>query len=273
MQIINIIEKTYISLKSVLRVIYVLITHSFDRIAPEAYNEKLLILCNGNSLNDVINNQSESHHYMVVNYFCLSETYTSIRPKYYVLADPAFYTDENALAALHKLNMNTSWEMTLYLVNCDSSPKINSILTNPHIKVRYINGTSVRGFDWMRYFFYNKQIAMPTVQNVLVACLMISIHLRYKIVELYGVDHSWLKYLTVHEDNKTYMIDTHFYDTEEIREVEFVPNGYKYHEIIDMFSRMFKSYHDIVQYIDACKIPVHIVNMCKDSFIDAFEKK
>lgn len=273
MQIINIIEQTYISLKSILRVIYVLITHSFDRIVPEPCNERLRILCNGNSLNDVIKNQGESHHYMVVNYFCLSETYKAIRPKYYVLADPAFYTDDNALAALNKLNVETSWEMSLFLVNCNTSPKINRIITNPRIKVCYINGTSVRGFDRMRYYFYNKQIAMPIVQNVLVACLMISIHLRYKIVELYGVDHSWLKYLTVHEDNKTYMIDTHFYDTEEIREVEFVPHGYKYHEIIDMFSRMFKSYHDIVQYINAYKIPVHIVNMCKNSFIDAFEKR
>lgn len=273
MQIINILENAYISLKSLVRVIYTSISHSYNRIIPDNSNEKLYVLCNGNSLNDIIMNPEKSKHYMVVNYFCFSEFYTTVRPKYYVIADPAFYTDDNAISALIKLNLETTWEMTLFLVNCNPNSTIKNILTNQLIKVSYINGTSVRGFDKMRYFFYNRQMAMPIVQNVLVACLMIGIHLRYKVIELYGVDHSWLRYLTVHKDNKTYMIDSHFYDKDEISEVEFVPHGYKYHEIIDMFSRMFKSYHDIIKYIDVCKIPVQIINMCEDSYIDAFEKR
>ena len=138
MKILNIVENTYISVKSVLRVIYNLITHSYDKITPELCNDRLRVLCNGNSLNDIISAHDKSSHYMVVNFFCLSEFYAILRPKYYVLADPAFYTDENAINALKKLNNETSWEMTLFLVNCKRSDNLNNILTNQLIKVSYM---------------------------------------------------------------------------------------------------------------------------------------
>lgn len=272
MKIKYFIKLIYLSFIGTIRVVLNLLNNSYDRVKPYEKNDLLKIICNGSSLSECNINTSFQSQYMVVNFFCLSELFFMLKPQFYVIADPAFYKDDNALNALKIINTSTTWKMTIYFINCKNIDNIKKIFDNDMIDIVNLNGTALGGFKKLKYYFYKKQIAMPSVQNVLVACLMIGLHMHFKTIELYGVDHSWLRYLTVHDDNRTYMIDTHFYDEKEVREVEFVPHGYKYHEIIEMFSRMFKSYHEIADYIHMCKIPTNIINKSKGSYIDAFKK-
>ena len=58
--------------------------------------EKLVVIGNGPSLNDSIKEQKNDiigNDCIVVNQFCKSDYYTEIKPKYYLIADPAYFGD------------------------------------------------------------------------------------------------------------------------------------------------------------------------------------
>lgn len=58
----------------------------------EAEIKRLIILGNGSSLNEVwVDLDFFSADYMVVNRHVLSDSYSKIRPRYYVLADSHFF--------------------------------------------------------------------------------------------------------------------------------------------------------------------------------------
>ena len=61
-----------------------------------------------------------------------------------------------------------------------------------------------------RQYCYDCNLAMPSVENVMVASLYIAIYLGYKTVELYGVEHSWTKSLYVNDHNQVCLHDDHF---------------------------------------------------------------
>ncbi len=233
---------------------------------------KIRILGNGNSLvkGDFIDRQ---YDYMVVNRYYLSESYYEVKPLYYVIADPYFFTTEEGIAQIEKIISVTKWQMFLLLPYSKGKNIFLKESENDYVKIIFYNTSNFKGFNGLRTFFYNKMLAMPITQNVLVASIMLSIWLKYNTIELYGVEHSWLESLSVDKNNNILLENKHFYDKKEVKREEFKKwNGdkYKLHEVLYDFGRMFESYWEISDYIRNKNI--EIINKSPNSFIDAFKK-
>jgi hypothetical protein len=144
------------------------------------------------------------------------------------------------------------------------------------VQIVYYNSSIIRGFGLIKNFLYKKALAMPLVQNVLVAAIMNGILCGYTSIELYGVEHSWTKYLSVGEDNIVYIEDAHCYDKEQVKPRPFVSFDksirWTFGFVLECYSKMFKSYEDIRRFIDNERINVKVINKTKGSFIDAFER-
>lgn len=241
-------------------------------------NKTLYILGNGKSLNNSNLKENEHVDFLVVNRHVLSENYKEIKPRYYVLADPHFFQHSEGLSILKRINDETLWEMTIYLPYNKNTryTLVSKYINNRNISIVYYNLNSFRGFRCILHFLYTKQLSMPIVQNVLVASIMIGILLKYKTIELFGVEHTWTRYLYVDENNVVYLDNPHFFDKEKekakpLKEIQHT-DEYPFYLILENYSRMFKSYWEINEWIKCKKMDVKIINKTPGSFIDAFEK-
>ncbi|WP_068471651.1 hypothetical protein [Saccharicrinis aurantiacus] len=239
--------------------------------------KELKILGNGNSLKKSLHEISISDYdFMVVNRHVLSESYNVIKPKYYILADPHFYSHEEGIGILSKVIKQTSWELNLFLPFEALNSKTRSILNNipGNIKVTFFNTRGANGFSFYKYWLYNKNLSMPIVQNVMVAATYLAISLKYKRVDLYGVEHSWLKYLSVNDNNEVCLENPHFYDKGKTKkqtwyEIQHVTATLS--EVLRAYANMFESYLEVEAY--ARKKQVAIVNKTANSYIDAFRRE
>jgi hypothetical protein len=238
------------------------------------HNKRLRILGNGKSLNENQLTKEDDVDYMVVNRHVIDKSYSIICPKYYVLADPYFFNVEEGIECLKMINCYTTWEMFLFIPNVEKS--IKEVFDNPKIHIHHYNSTIFRGFESLKYFLYKNALSMPRVQNVLVGAIMIGILLKYQNIELYGVEHSWTKFLTVGNDNIVYIEDAHFYDTVKVKDKPFRDANGKlmsFGYVLECFSKMFRSYEDIQNFIRKQQLNINILNKTQGSYIDAFERE
>lgn len=240
---------------------------------PAGRNKLLRILGNGSSLNEVLEDlESSKTEYMVVNRHVLHESYEVIKPKYYVLADPHFFSHPEGLSILQQIVDKTTWDMYLYIPASAGRPKVG--INNQHIKLRWYNTFHFDGFGSWQTFFYQHNLAMPIAQNVMVATTYIATCKHFERVELYGVEHSWTKFLFVDDENDVCLYNSHFYDKGEVdyKKVKDIQHeeAYTIALILRQYAQMFDSYWDIEAF--AKKNGVRIINCSKGSFIDAFER-
>jgi len=245
----------------------------YDSIYDSSGKNKLLrILGNGSSLNEVLNDLESPHaDYMVVNRHVLHESFEVIQPKYYVLADPHFFSHPEGLSILRQIIDKTSWDMSLYIPADADRSKI--YIRNPHIKLCWYNTFHFDGFASWQTYFYTHNLSMPIVQNVLVAATYIAICKRFERVELYGVEHSWTKFLFVDEENDVCLYNSHFFDKGEIdyQKVKDIQHeDFTIGKLLRCYAQMFDSYWDIQAF--AKRERVKVINKTKGSFIDAFER-
>ncbi len=237
---------------------------------------KLRILGNGKSLNEVIGRfEGENVDYMVVNRHVLSETYTSLQPKYYVLADPHFFSQIEGLSILEKIRDQTSWPMSLYVPSWWKVTRtVKKIFKGSRVKVVPYNAMEYKGFKSVKYFLYRHNLSCPRIRNVLAGAVYTGICMKYPVIELYGVEHSWTKYLSVNESNEVCLENPHFFDNRE-PEVktwkELFGKDEKLYQILQTYAEMFEAYHELEEF--AKRSFVEVVNCTKGSFIDAFGRK
>jgi hypothetical protein len=270
-----------LSLQSTLSILRILKDSDFfaHNKLGEFHNHKshlIRILGNGSSLNETIGSFTDKYDYMVVNRHVLSFSYTEIKPKYYVLADPHFFNHEEGLDIFQKIKDNTYWSMTLLIRFSNENKKFIKTFfkDNKNITVLFFNATPFNGFKSAKYFFYRHGLAIPLVQNVMVAAIYVAIRLKYQNIELYGVEHSWTKHLSVNADNKVCLKNPHFYDKNNAKVQTWTDIQHEDAHLCDvlrMYANMFESYLDLAAF---AKIQnANILNCTKDSFIDAFERK
>ena len=236
--------------------------------------EKLIILANGPSLKENINEiVFKGKDISVLNDFYKSPWFKTLKPKYYVLADPMYFLNEGFFISFTK---EVDWNMFLYIpFYYWKKLDIFRNMNYTHIKVIPYHFENFKGFSCLKYYLYKKGLCMPKVQNVLVASIFTGINMGYKEIYLYGADHSWTKTLGVNNENEVCAVDSHFYDTDKPSFSPYWKNPatreqYKMHELLRDFAYMFESYHELRCYADS--LGSKIVNMTKNSFIDAFER-
>lgn len=248
------------------------IPHADDTSQP------LIIMGNGPSLNDTIRDHSQllsSRSTLAVNFAACAPVFISLRPKYYVLADPFFFSDaetDNLKRLRSCLSNDVDWDMTLF-VPCNRCKHANKITAgNQHIKIATFNPIGVEGFEWLENIAFTNGWGMPRPRNVLIPSIMIGINLGYQNIHIVGADHSWMQTLSVNDQNQVVSIQPHFYKDGEQEKTRINTEYHQYplHQIIHSFYVAFRAYHSIRRYAD--KKGIHIFNSTPTSFIDAFPR-
>ena len=237
--------------------------------------EPLYILGNGPSLRDNISNDLELLRHgrtLAVNFAANAPEFTLLRPTYYVLADPHFFNnpgDPNVSRLIDAL-ASAEWEMTLFVPVKARIPA--SLNGNPRLSVVRFRFIAAEGFTSFEHFAFRHRLGMPRPRNVLIPSIMIGLWMGYKKIYLLGADHSWLKTLSVDDENRVVSIQPHFY-TEDDREQQRIRKTYMnlpLHSVLESFHIAFRSYHRIRHYADSCG--AEVINATPGSFIDAFSR-
>ena len=145
-------------------------------------------------------------------------------------------------------------------------------ICNNNITLRRFNFIAAEGFPWFENLAFSHRRAMPRPRNVLIPSIMIGLWLGYTEIRLLGADHSWLKTISVDDNNRVVSIQPHFYK-EDSREQQRIRTAYlslPLHQVLESFHIAFRSYHRIRSFAD--RQGVHILNCTPDSFIDAFDR-
>lgn len=264
-------------------VIKVLLKSKRVKPLPKVASEKCLVLGTGPSLKDSLKEHADyfqKHELLCVNTFVNTAEFEKLKPKYYLMLDPAFWKSEHisVLTTRDSLIQKTVWSMYLLLpFEAKGSKWAETILqSNQNIRAFYFNYTVFKGFDSVSHYFYRKNMAMPQSQNVLVAATFMAINLGFKRIELFGADHNWHEQLHVTEENIVCVKQLHFY--ENIEQLKYVPfyrvayseEIFRMDEIFNAWAKVFYGYQKVKSY--AVHRGTQVINASKVSFIDAFER-
>jgi len=254
------------------------------KIKPKSGVESIYILANGPSLTPEMEEAGidffVGKQNLVVNYFVFSDFYEKIKPIHYVISAVELFQDvppstlkENNIRLYKELKERTSWDIILYVpMEGKKFKNWKYILENPNIKVHYYNTAVAEGSTWVINWMLKRQFGMPRLQNVLIAALTLSIVSGYKRIYLFGVDHSWLKEISVTNENAVLINQPHFYEINSTAQKMIKNNTEtrRLHEILYKFYFSFKAYFDIKNF--ANKNNVQIFNLTQLSYIDAFDR-
>lgn len=249
---------------------------------------KILILGNGPSLGEqlprlISEKASEQGDIMAVNFFSLSEDFTTLKPKYYVISDPQFFRkagyNERIEAMYKALAENVSWPMTLYVqyYNPEKFDYAAAVGHNPNIKIVKFHTTLFRGFRNVEFWCYRHGLGSGNFGTVVQNGEFIAMLLGYRTIELYGVDHTLLEGLTVNEKNQLCRIKSHYYDkTPQPAEPIYVnattpPRPYTMASYLAETAELFRGHEVLAEY--ARTQGVRIINRTKGSMIDAYERE
>jgi len=269
------INATGQSLKSIVKLI---LQSRRPSVSHADRNERpLIILGNGPSLAKNISDDMPlltGNDTLAVNFAGNTAEFMRIRPRYYLLMDPHFFTlpspDPNVGRLFDHLSNDVDWEMTLFIPTGRKPAALG--ISNPCIRIEQFNPVGVEGYDWLVKKACDSGRGLPRPRNVLIPAIMVGIWLGYKDIYLLGADHSWLRTLDVDENNNVVSIQPHFYadGEEEHKRVATLFRDIRLHELLWGFHLAFKGYHVIKRY--ASTIGVNIYNSTPGSYIDAFPR-
>jgi len=237
--------------------------------------DECIVMGNGPSLNPVlIYNLCTLKHRNIfaVNFFCNTEYFNRLKPSFYLLQDPLLFANniedlsENMNLLVKNFN-EISWPMVVLIpYGFDfKNSKLFKEIDNNNLLFFQFNVTPISGFKFAENWLFKHNLGMPASQTVINSAIFLAINLNYKIIHLYGVEQSWLKYLSVGNDNKISVGLSHFYSgsdkTGENRTLsEFLLSQatvFKSHLRLDEYSKHLGSY---------------ILNHTPGSYIDAYDR-
>lgn len=222
----DVLLKILKSFFSFFKIIGVLFRNGFPKKEKSvAIKERCFVVGNGPSLKiDLEGNISSlsEEDVLMVNHSCQTEQFGLIKPKYYLIADPGFWgnNDDNVLVkeAVEKtLNalLETKWDILIFIPFRAKKSFFVSTLESNNKRIFFYNNDSISGFDWFVFWAYKRGFGIPSGVNVIIPSLINVILLGYKKVYLLGTDHDWINNLSVESDNKLYLRDTHYYENPE----------------------------------------------------------
>jgi len=273
MQPVKILENSLASLKSLAKIAFQ--SRPLTKAQKPGDNRRIIIMGNGPSLADNLRKDLDllqTTPAMAVNYAALTPEFDLVRPQYYILADPHFFTEgasENLRLLCGRMR-RIECPMTLFV---PAMYRRKARRLYPKVNIATYNGIGVEGFEILTHTAFSAGLGMPRPRNVLIPAIMVAISLGFKEIVLLGADHSWTKTLSVNDDNEVVSIQPHFY-AESKKEEERIRHDYRnirIHTVLESFSIAFRSYHHIAAY--ARKRGVTIINATPGSFIDAFERR
>jgi hypothetical protein len=282
-KVLYFIDEFFSSSLSIIKII--ILSKWFSKNYSEKQSKPCLILGNGPSLLKGLTESPEllkDCDLFASNFFAESPVFEQLQPKYYVMIDPIFYLNrikedfkKKRKGLFEDLVKKTSWDLLLLLpFEAKKNPEIIKIRhLNKKISIRFFNKTPIEGFGSFRNFCFKHRLGMPRPHNVLIPSIILALNSGYTRVFLIGADHDWIPDIFVEKDNRTVLIDKHFYDQGKSIKKPMYHEGRterKLHEVLFSFYNVFKGYHIIKKYAES--IGAEIFNLTEGSYIDAFEK-
>jgi len=265
----------------------ILIQSKYFVTFPAAQSDRIIIMGNGPSLNKEIENHLailQKETTLAVNYFVNTPEYKIIQPNYYLISAPEFWIPNTNEATVKRrevlftnLREKTDWDM-LFFIPSDGvqspilKPYLDALPNN--IQIIPFNLTPIEGLKSLNHFCFNKRLGMPRPHNVIIPCILNTIIMGFKTIDLIGVEHSWLAEISVTEDNVALVHQKHFYDvgSSQSKPMQmFQRRPRKLHEILHKFVLSFRSYHVIEEYAQSKGTKIY--NCTKGSYIDAFKRR
>ncbi|NBA88484.1 DUF115 domain-containing protein [Emticicia sp. CRIBPO] len=239
--------------------------------------ETAVILGNGPSLNTDLPELiriREQVELVCVNMFSNSPLYEQLQPENYIMLDDAFADENHAGASLSVKNIveKTQWPLKLYVpVRFRKKERFRNI-TNSNIRIYYFNYTIFEGFEGLKFWLFDRGIAMPQCQNVLNATVFLCVRKAYERIILLGADHTWHEDIRLNENNELRVYDTHFYET-QAKDISgmflYTAGSYLKNAFLNLH-KVYRSYEIIARY--AAYRKVLIINSSSKSYIDVFRK-
>lgn len=234
------------------------------------YNE-CIVMGNGPSLKSSLFernfDKTSCKQVFAVNFFCITSFFYIAKPSFYVLLDPNLFNEnlkDQTNELIKQLNL-VSWPMVLFIPYRFIRFSLIKQINNRKIEVVPFNSTPVQGNRMIENFLFKKNLGMPMPQTVINAAIFLALNMDFKIIHLYGVEQSWLKYLTVHQNNKISVGLKHFYEgSDETRENRTLS------EFLLSQVAVFKSHMRLQEY--SIYLGKSIFNHTPGSYIDAFER-
>lgn len=250
-------------------------------VRPE---QACVILGNGPSLSDDLRehmNELAELDLYCVGRFAESAEYSELRPKHYVFADPMWWATD-APAVTKKLREDlfaaiagkTRWPMHI-LAPVQAETAIRSMFqASPFITPVFFNLTPVTSDLRIAKYIYDRNLGMPPVQNVLVACIFLALRMGHKNIVVLGADHSWHETVALDERNQVCLRDRHFYD-KDVSMKPFTMDGspgniFTMDRLFLALGRMFEGYWSLARY--AQTVDATIQNASSITYIDAFPR-
>jgi hypothetical protein len=144
---------------------------------------------------------------------------------------------------------------------------------NGNIDFSFYNPTPIEGIKWIKYRLFRLNLGVPRPHNVLIPGIVIALNIGFKKIFLLGADHSWLKEISVDENNTVLINQKHFYNLESSKaKAMYNKSGghRKLHELLMKFVYSFEGYFILKGYAD--RLGATVVNATPESYIDAFER-
>jgi len=243
-------------------------------------NKNAIILGNGPSLKEVLDNgisRFELDDAFCVNEFAQTEFYHQIRPKYYVILDPAYGEHETPLLDIvletrEAIEKKTKWPIILFLP--ERMRKWNHLqrINNDYIIIKYMNVDNPT-FEYEEEEFYraryNVNFLSECGQNVLHAAIYLAIIIGYEEISIMGADHSLHKDLIVdQESNELFIEDRHFYDNKKspIRPLF----GFNMKTILQSCYNTMRGHYQLKRFSEYMGKKIYLIGF---SFIDCYERK
>lgn len=267
-------SKTGQTLASVAKIVLLSRAGKVHSIGEE---KEIVILGNGPSLNQTISespNFLHSKKKLAVNFAANTPVFFNLKPDLYVLADPHFFnSDAENVKNLWENFAKVDWHMTLYIPHKTKGATISKVMQNNNISIERYNLTPIEGFRPFCRLAFKHGWGMPRPRNVLIPSIMLAIAAGFKEIYVAGADHSWMKTISVDDNNCVVSVQPHFYKDSAGEQTRVNTEYMKYplHQIIYSFYVAFKSYFEIKDYADS--VGTTIWNITPGSFIDAFPRK
>lgn len=271
------------------------------RVRRSGAKNNCIVLGNGPSLSgqiDEVRSMRSSCDVLCVNEFPNSALYEEFKPEFHLLLDPYYWEMikgkpvANTERVMNAIITKTTWPITL-VFPYEMKPIVDNcfpqLLKMSNVTMRYFNRTPVDGIKSIRYWLYRANLGIPFSQNVLVASVYFAVEMEFKIVYLFGADHSWHEQLAVRRsDNVVCLIQNHFVyekDAEGISENENVlhpvvtpsktrpgeQDTFLLHELYEAWARAFRGYWVVKEYAEYKSVKV--INLSSKSYIDAFDRQ
>ena len=250
------------------------------RYKGDENTRRLIILANGPSLQEDLERLKKENtsdvDFAMMNFSIESPLFLQYKPKYYCLADNAFFSGDYCLERTQNvykvLNKIVDWDLTLVVSYNVKAIRDYLSINNPHIKFQRVFSQRIIDNSIWRNLFYRRGYATPGLGTVTNLAAYAGIQEGYKRIEFCGNDMSLMEGLHINDENQTCTYERHFYDKEVKSKPVMISEtqGHTVDSFITMNLAMIKSHKRIAEY--GKLMGVSFINRTRSSMLDCYPR-